>query len=554
MKVVIFSGGSGSAAIQTGIFNNFKNVDVSVITNAYDNGKSTGLIRQVYNGKILGPSDVRKNQTRHAKLENKAEIAEFLEHRFTSDKPLKYIKDYSKKFNTPKVDKLLRIIEEYFEKDTNIVYEDFSIGNIVYGYLSNKLGGLQAAADYMKDFLDLKYKTILNSDESLFLNAITESGKELNDEADIVDHASDDKIVDIYFYDHENNRKEESTLCERAEKEILSADMIIFSSGTMWSSLFPTYKSKAKDKTFRELINESKAKKYLVMNADYDKDMYNVTADEILNIINDRYFDLDKVKVVISSTAKDGLNDCSYEKIINDFTTNYKHDPDLLIKEIFYDYYGQPNKSDIFVFDWDDTITGRNNSYISSSIKNKKSIKEINSFIISGNTHHKINHNKAYADGGINYYLNDIYQYTINDNLKIDNETKETVINILSKYNFSLSYLQNRGDVCLSIKPIVNEYRDMFVDVINSSISADYKAIKSGKTTIDIMHKSASKLYAIEDIKSNYNNSSKIFYIGDEYINGNDKIIFDNEKNLGITCIPVNNPDDTATFISTIKD
>ena len=62
-NVAVFSGGTGSIAIQEGlsaIYGN-DNYNLDVIINAYDNGKSTGTCRKIFNNRILGPSDLRKN-------------------------------------------------------------------------------------------------------------------------------------------------------------------------------------------------------------------------------------------------------------------------------------------------------------------------------------------------------------------------------------------------------------------------------------------------------------------------------------------------------------
>ena len=59
MRIVIFSGGRGCTNIIKSMLNQTQ-ADLSIIVNAYDNGKSTGRIRAFIPG-ILGPSDIRKN-------------------------------------------------------------------------------------------------------------------------------------------------------------------------------------------------------------------------------------------------------------------------------------------------------------------------------------------------------------------------------------------------------------------------------------------------------------------------------------------------------------
>ena len=79
LNVVIFSGGSGSVSIQEGfasIYGN-DNYNLDVIINAYDNGKSTGACRRVFNNKILGPSDLRKNHMTQFKVQKAAQLQDF---------------------------------------------------------------------------------------------------------------------------------------------------------------------------------------------------------------------------------------------------------------------------------------------------------------------------------------------------------------------------------------------------------------------------------------------------------------------------------------------
>src|SRR3954454_9618065 len=89
MRIVILCGGSGSSALQYGLYHTLEKrvdgVDVRVLVNAYDNGRSTGTVRQVMNGQILGPSDVRKNHaTRCRLMYPDSPWIEFLDFRFTA--------------------------------------------------------------------------------------------------------------------------------------------------------------------------------------------------------------------------------------------------------------------------------------------------------------------------------------------------------------------------------------------------------------------------------------------------------------------------------------
>ena len=59
MNILIFNGGRGA----TSIIKNLKKINkikITSVVNAYDDGKSTGQIRDFFN--MLGPSDIRKVQ------------------------------------------------------------------------------------------------------------------------------------------------------------------------------------------------------------------------------------------------------------------------------------------------------------------------------------------------------------------------------------------------------------------------------------------------------------------------------------------------------------
>ena len=58
-RITLFCGGSGSESIIK-YFINQKNIQLTLLINAYDDGKSTGTLRKNIPG-LLGPSDFRKN-------------------------------------------------------------------------------------------------------------------------------------------------------------------------------------------------------------------------------------------------------------------------------------------------------------------------------------------------------------------------------------------------------------------------------------------------------------------------------------------------------------
>jgi hypothetical protein len=76
LRVAVFCGGTGSIALQNGFASLYgiDRVQMDIIVNAYDNGKSTGVCRRCFNNEILGPSDVRKNQLLQYSIQNESSI------------------------------------------------------------------------------------------------------------------------------------------------------------------------------------------------------------------------------------------------------------------------------------------------------------------------------------------------------------------------------------------------------------------------------------------------------------------------------------------------
>ena len=83
-KIIIFAGGSGTKKLSEQFFKEYlnKNFDINYIINCYDNGKSTGDLRKLFNYKILGSSDVRKLHQLQYNYFQKINVSNFFSYRF----------------------------------------------------------------------------------------------------------------------------------------------------------------------------------------------------------------------------------------------------------------------------------------------------------------------------------------------------------------------------------------------------------------------------------------------------------------------------------------
>lgn len=624
MNIVILAGGTGSIALQTGLYRmidtNLDGFDTKVIVNAYDNGLSTGAVRQVMNGKILGPSDVRKNQTTRLQLENpNSPWLKFLNIRFTQE--TSKVEQFCKDQIASLADELTRAnqstlslqtihdaIEEYFKSPiaSKIDYNDFSLANIIYAGLAKMNdNSLRAAAKVMARAMGIKDNVILNDDTSLFLGAITKSGKRITDEGDIVSWGrKDDPFVDVFFTNHAGTEAR-PVLCTEAARAIANADLIILSSGTQWSSLIPTYASIG----FREAIDISKAKIVMVMNRQPDHDSPGQTAGEIIDLIVPKYFPKGRLNVIVDDHGHPNMSqfsDAALAKIAALYRFNMvaigsdasrTHDPRLLAQAVAEAYFGEYLNSDFFVFDYDDTLVGRGNVFPISSKFNVGSIAFLNNTtnvaICTGNSIKALKLRGAssvdpinftpvyknllvYADGGANKYWYNTSENVLNQDDAVHHELiahinpkvtftdleVDIILSALRQAGIPGSKIENRGNAIIAIKPIDSEYRDIVLSLVDKLLESAHEAFPSGtgynifsraagRTTIEIVKDGLSKVDAISNIQREQMPKS-ITYVGDEFEGGNDAAVaaanFENVK-----CLPVSTPAQTAFFLMTLK-
>lgn len=546
MNIVILAGGKGSLQLQKGIkefFDSnvdecfFQDVNVEVLINAFDDGLSTGLVRKVYGGKILGPSDLRKNQAlRHEQLFGETDLLKFLNTRLTASvdeiKDL-VISEIDKLSNRAYKNVLYFGARAYFdnEKYKTIEYDDFSISNIIYaGLAGDECNMLSLVGHLMSQVLCIQDHVIIANDESLFLRAYTKSGILVEDEynIDIWDNPSD-PIDRIFLVDH-NGVEKEPVLSDRAFNALKNADIIISSSGTQWTSIIPTYMFKG----FKEAYSSSKASKYLVMNRCQDKDMTGSNANDILDIVS-RYVPLKNTTIIVDSSSPDEsmkVVNSTYNTIHSDIggDADYKHDPLKLTSVIFKHYYSKYTSSKTYVFDYDDTIVARAGARKALSDENVSLLLELSKHkkvsIATGNCISRVCFKSdlidVYADGGANLYIDGNYHSTIDPNLKFNDSEIESILKILEQHGLDRN-VENRNNVMVSVSPFKKE-REQIISLM-SSLYRDYVIKASGRTTIDIIK----KCNAINDKSTvaKYIDSDSIVYLGDECYNGNDKPFID---------------------------
>ena len=142
INLTIFAGGSGNSKLIK-ILSKIDEVNLNIIVNCYDDGKSTGELRSLIKG-MLGPSDIRKNISSlldtHDIFEKKLKF--IIDYRFAEIYTKNIIKIISSQIQLRKTIESLpkKIYEDIFEyleifqkkinKNSKVI--DFSLGNIIF--------------------------------------------------------------------------------------------------------------------------------------------------------------------------------------------------------------------------------------------------------------------------------------------------------------------------------------------------------------------------------------------------------------------------------------
>ena len=272
-KVTVFGGGTGMSTLLRGL-KEFP-LDLRAVVSVCDDGRSTGKLRKEFNIPAMG--DIRKVITSLAKTEPLME--KILEYRFNTDSDL----------------------------------NKHTVGNLLLTASSQVTGNLSEGITAISKVLNLKGKVIPFSEDNITLIGEMEDGSIIKGESEITESPLKVKRV---FYD------KEPTVCDEVLESIKDSDLIIFSMGSLFTSIIPNLLSK-------NVINEidkSKAKIMYVcnmMSQPGETDNFNVS--DHINTINN-YLGKRKIDVVI---ANSGDID---KKLAKKYATLEQKDPILIDK------------------------------------------------------------------------------------------------------------------------------------------------------------------------------------------------------------------------------
>lgn len=274
-RIVIFGGGSGLSQVLKGL--KLFPVDITAVVSVSDNGRSTGRLRKEMNIPAVG--DITKVMLAMANVDN--DLENLLNYRFTKSKTL----------------------------------GNHSIKNLLLTALLDIKGNFASSLPILEKLLDITNGKILPlTEDSVNLVGITESGKKVVGEEQVTNSKS--KIVKIEY-------DKDIVVNHEVNKAVDNADLIIFSSGSLYTSIIPHLINKDLVKK----INESPAKKLYICNLftqPGETDGFKVS-DHIKIIEN--YLDGGKLDIVVANDKPMSSN------LSKKYATNEQKDPVILDEE-----------------------------------------------------------------------------------------------------------------------------------------------------------------------------------------------------------------------------
>lgn len=393
-KVLVFNGGRGASSLIRSL-RQLGDIEIVSVVNAYDDGKSTGEVRSFFD--MLGPSDIRKVQSLFIDDSNKdaKSIRDLYDYRYPEHSKRDLIINELRLFAQGEIDHIcgisfeseyilseirnitLLFIQNLHEKEKQkgrlFNFNDCSIMNCLFAGKFSENKNLEDTSNYFMNIFKLQGKVLPNSNEVMTLVALRENGEVLTTEAQIVEFRSNVRIDRIYLVNSVLYEEDLVNLSIQEKKDLLekknnfvainesvtneidSADIIIYSSGTQHSSLYPTYLTKG---LAEKVANNKKAKKIFICNigADYETPSYTAydffdRAYFYLNLPNAKNINYDllfdtvlvneprsKESFYVESDLEKFLSFPALEVISEDFESFHekgKHNGDLLLSKIF---------------------------------------------------------------------------------------------------------------------------------------------------------------------------------------------------------------------------
>lgn len=256
-KIVVLGGGTGTSTLLSGL--KYFPVDITAIITVSDNGSSTGRLRKEFSIPAVG--DIRKVLSSLSTLPD--EVRDVMEYRLSSSP-------------TSELD-------------------GHAIGNLLLTSLIKETGSLKKSIEYLSKILDVKQKVLPLSEDYLTLMGETEEGEIVEGEEQITKARK--KYKRLFYDDNPHVLPEVLTA-------ISQADLIIFSIGSLYTSVLPHLICNEVVETINKARNEKKAKLCYICNAmTQPGETDNFGVCDHVNAL-EKYLGEDTIDLVIASNTK----------------------------------------------------------------------------------------------------------------------------------------------------------------------------------------------------------------------------------------------------------
>ena len=250
-KVVVLGGGTGISYLLRGL-KDFP-LDITAVITVSDNGSSTGKLRKEFNTPAVG--DIRKVITSLSEI----------------DDPIKKMLEY--RFNT--------------SSDLN----GHAVGNLILTSMLQITGSLKEAIFCLSKLLDVHHTVLPISEDNLVLMGKETNGHIIEGEEQIT--KAHKQFERIYY-------KDEPKVLDEVIFALKEADLIIFSMGSLYTSILPNIICS----DVKKVLKETKAPIMYLCNAvTQPGETDNFTVGDHVSLLN-KYLDSKKVDVVVASNTK----------------------------------------------------------------------------------------------------------------------------------------------------------------------------------------------------------------------------------------------------------
>lgn len=251
-KVVVMGGGTGISYLLKGL-KDFP-VDITAVITVSDNGRSTGKLRKEFHTPAVG--DIRKVITSLSGI----------------DEPIKKMMSY--RFNT------------FSDLDGH------AVGNLILTSMLDITGSLKDSIASLSKLLDVRHTVLpISEDSNLTLMGKDLDGNIIEGEEEIT--MARRQFEKIYY-------KEEPKVLPEVLTALKEADLIIFSMGSLYTSVLPNVMCKE----VKAVLKEAKAPiMYLCNVVTQPGETDDFTVSDHVKLLN-RYLDKKKVDAVIASNTK----------------------------------------------------------------------------------------------------------------------------------------------------------------------------------------------------------------------------------------------------------